>query len=78
VSCRWQGAVIEAGLKLAVTAGRQTDADKETVELNPPLTVIENSRAARAALGTDGGGGKHDPKVGVAVALTVRATRTCE
>jgi len=35
------GAAIEAGLKLAVTPEGSPDADKDTVELNPPRTVLE-------------------------------------
>ena len=35
------GAAIEDGLKLAVTPEGSPDADKDTVELNPPLTVLE-------------------------------------
>ena len=35
------GAVMEAGLKLAVTPAGNPDADKETAELNPPLTAVE-------------------------------------
>ena len=35
------GATIEVGLKLAVTPAGNPDADKETAELKPPLTVVE-------------------------------------
>ena len=34
------GAAIEAGLKLAVTPVGTPDADRETAELKPPLTVV--------------------------------------
>jgi hypothetical protein len=35
------GAAIEVGLKLAVTPAGNPDADSETAELKPPLTVVE-------------------------------------
>ena len=35
------GAAMEAGLKLAVTPAGKPEADKETAELKPPLTVVE-------------------------------------
>ena len=35
------GAAIEAGLKVAVTPEGNPDADNDTAELNPPLTVVE-------------------------------------
>ena len=35
------GAAIEVGLKLAVTPAGNPEADKETAELKPPLTVVE-------------------------------------
>src|SRR5581483_3860819 len=35
------GAAIEAGLKLAVTPAGKPDADSDTAELKPPLTVVE-------------------------------------
>lgn len=35
------GAAIEAGLKLAVTPAGNPEADNETAELKPPLTVVE-------------------------------------
>jgi len=69
------GAAIEAGLKLAVTAGGRPDADKDTVELNPPLTVIETVALPELPWVTDRLAGEAlIPKSGVAVALTVRAT----
>jgi len=34
------GAAIEAGLKLAVTPEGNPEADKETAELKPPLTLV--------------------------------------
>jgi hypothetical protein len=35
------GAAMEAGLKLAVTPEGNPEADKDTAEVNPPLTVVE-------------------------------------
>jgi 2-keto-3-deoxy-6-phosphogluconate aldolase len=35
------GAAIEVGLKLAVTPAGSPEAESETAELNPPLTVVE-------------------------------------
>src|SRR6266481_4740548 len=35
------GAASEAGLKLAVTPAGRPEADRETAELKPPLTVVE-------------------------------------
>ena len=35
------GAAMEAGLKLAVTPAGNPEADNETAELKPPLTVVE-------------------------------------
>ena len=35
------GAAIEVGLKLAVTPEGKPEADSETAELKPPLTVVE-------------------------------------
>jgi hypothetical protein len=35
------GAAMEAGLKLAVTPVGNPEADRETAELKPPLTVVE-------------------------------------
>ena len=35
------GAAIDAGLKLAVTPAGNPEADNETAELKPPLTVVE-------------------------------------
>ena len=69
------GAAIEAGLKLAVTPEGSPDADKDTVELNPPLTVIETVALSELPWVTDRLAGEAlIPKSGVAVALTVRAT----
>ena len=35
------GAPIEAGLKLAVTPAGRPEAESDTAELKPPLTVVE-------------------------------------
>ena len=35
------GAAIEGGLKVAVTPAGNPEADNETAELKPPLTVVE-------------------------------------
>jgi len=35
------GAAIEAGAKLAVTPAGKPEAESETAELKPPLTVVE-------------------------------------
>jgi len=35
------GAAMEAGAKLAVTPAGNPEADNETAELKPPLTVVE-------------------------------------
>ena len=35
------GAAIDAGAKLAVTPAGKPDAESETAELKPPLTVVE-------------------------------------
>ena len=35
------GAAIEVGLKVAVTPAGNPEADNETAELKPPLTVVE-------------------------------------
>lgn len=69
------GAAIEAGLKLAVTPEGRPAPDKETVELNPPLTVIETVVLPELPWVTDRLAGETlIAKSAVAVALTVRAT----
>jgi hypothetical protein len=69
------GAAIEAGLKLAVTPEGTPDADKDTAELNPLLTVIETVVLPEPPWVTDRLAGEAlIAKSGVAVALTVRAT----
>jgi hypothetical protein len=69
------GAAIEAGLKLAVTPEGSPDADKDTVELNPPLTVLETVVLPELPWVTDTLAGEAlIAKSGVAAGLTVRAT----
>lgn len=69
------GAAMDAGLKLAVTPVGRPEAERETAELKPPLTVVEivvlpelpwmTERLAGDALSV---------KLGEAAAFTVRAT----
>ena len=69
------GAAMDAGLKLAVTPVGRPEAERETAELKPPLTVVEIvvlpelpwmiERFAGDALSV---------KLGEAAAFTVRAT----
>jgi hypothetical protein len=69
------GAAMDAGLKLAVTPVGRPEAERETAELKPPLTVVEivvlpelpwiTERLAGDALSV---------KLGDAAAFTVRAT----
>jgi hypothetical protein len=69
------GAAIEAGLRVAVTPEDRPDANKDTVELNPPLTVIETVVLPELPWVTDRLAGEAlIAKSGVAAALTVRAT----
>jgi hypothetical protein len=41
VELPFPGAAMELGLKLAVTPEGKPEAESETAELNPPLTVVE-------------------------------------
>jgi hypothetical protein len=69
------GAAIEAGLKLALTPESRPEADKDTVELNPPLSVVETVVLPELPWVTDRLAGEAlIAKSGVAAALTVRAT----
>ena len=69
------GAANETGLKLAVTPEDRPDTDKDTVELNPPLTVVETAVLPELPWVTDRLAGEAPiAKSGVAVTLTVRAT----
>jgi hypothetical protein len=69
------GAAIDAGLKVAVTPKGRLDADKDTVELNPPLTEVETVVLPEVPWATDRLAGEAlIAKSGVAAALTVRAT----
>jgi hypothetical protein len=69
------GAAIEAGLKLAVTPAGNPEADRETAELKPPLTVVETVLVPEVPCVTDKLVGEAlTVKSGVAAALMVRAT----
>ena len=68
------GAAIEAGLKLAVTPAGRPEADKETAELKPPLTVVETVELPEVPWVIDRLAGEAlSVKSGVAAELTVRA-----
>src|SRR5579872_900858 len=68
------GAAMEAGLKLAVTPAGRPDADKETAELKPPLTVVEIVLLPEVPCVTDKlAGDAPIVKSGVAAATMVRA-----
>src|SRR4029077_18525518 len=68
------GAAMEAGLKLAVTPAGNPDADNETAELKPPLTVVETVELPEAPWVTDRLAGEAlTVKSGVAAEFTVRA-----
>src|SRR5215472_2200699 len=73
------GAAIDAGLKLAVTPAGNPEADNETAELKPPLTVVEIvevpdepwvtlSEAGVAVTLKSATGTFHTSEIGVAVA----------
>ncbi len=67
------GAAIDVGLKLAVTPAGIPDADNETAELKPPLTVVEIVLAPELPCVTDTLAGEAlTAKSGVAAALMVR------
>jgi len=73
------GAAKDAGLKLAVTPAGNPDADNETAELKPPLTVVVTvelpelpcvtlNEAGEAVTLKSGVGTFHTSEIGVAVA----------
>lgn len=69
------GAAMEAGLKLAVTPAGNPEADKETAELKPPLTVVETVELPEPPWVTDTLAGEAlTEKSGDAAELIVRAT----
>ncbi len=68
------GAAIDAGAKLAVTPAGKPDADSETAELNPPLTVVEIDELPEVPCTTERlAGDAVRVKFGDAAALTVTA-----
>src|SRR5579859_1544670 len=73
------GAAIEAGLTLAVTPAGRLEADSETAELKPPLTVVETVVLPEAPCVTERLAGEAlTVKFGVAAALMVSETRSEE
>jgi hypothetical protein len=69
------GAAIDAGAKLAVTPAGKPDADSETDELNPPLTVVEIEELPDVPCTTERlAGDAVTVKLGAAAGLTVSAT----
>jgi hypothetical protein len=68
------GAAMEVGLKVAVTPAGNPEADNETAELKPPLTVVETVELPELPCVTDTlAGAALTAKSGVAAELTVRA-----
>jgi hypothetical protein len=68
------GAAIDAGAKLAVTPAGKPDAESETAELNPPLTVVEIEELPEVPCTTERlAGDALSVKFGDAAALTVNA-----
>lgn len=66
------GAAIEVELKLAVTPAGNPEADSETAELKPPLTVVEMALLPELPCVTDTLVGEaRTVKDGVAAAVTV-------
>lgn len=69
------GAAIEVGLKVAVTPAGNPDADRDTAELKPPLTVVEIVELPEVPCVTETLVGEAlTVKSGVAVALMVKDT----
>jgi len=68
------GAAMDAGVKLAVTPVGRPEADKDTAELKPPLTVVEIVVLPEVPCVTDRLAGEAlTAKSGVAAAVMVRA-----
>ena len=69
------GAAIELGLKVAVTPAGNPEADNETAELKPPLTVVVSVELPELPCVTERLAGEAlMAKSGVAAELIVRAT----
>ena len=69
------GAAMDVGLKLAVTPAGNPEAESDTAELKPPLTVVETVELPELPCVTDKlAGAALMAKSGVATELTVRAT----
>ena len=67
------GAAMDAGLKLAVTPAGRPEADNDTAELKPPLTVVEIVLLPEVPCVTDRLAGEAlTAKSGVAAAVMVR------
>jgi len=67
------GAAMDAGVKLAVTPAGRLEADKDTAELKPPLTVVEIVLLPEVPCVTDRLAGEAlTAKSGVAAAVMVR------
>src|SRR6478609_3490978 len=67
------GAAMDAGLKLAVTPAGKPEADNDTAELKPPLTVVETVELPEVPWVTDKlAGVALTAKSGVAAELIVR------
>ena len=69
------GAAMDAGLKLAVTPAGNPDAERETAELNPPLTEVETVVLPEFPCVTERlAGDALTVKLGAAAGLMVSAT----
>jgi hypothetical protein len=71
------GAAIDVGLNVAVTPAGKPEAERETAELKPPLTVVEIVVVRELPCGTDTLVGEAlNAKFGAVVAFTVTGTDT--